>query len=89
MHVHIWPRRMRLVDAAKAAISVHASCVASSVATGVGVEVVVHPQRLPRSFVGPLGERRHDAPLVGGIDADEVETPALGDEGSESHAPSL
>ena len=89
MHVHIWPSRMRLVEAAKAAMSVHASCVASSVGDGRGVEVVVDPQRLPRAFVGLLGERRHHAPLVGGVDADEVEAPALGDEGSESHGPSL
>src|SRR5690554_1647197 len=35
MQVHIWPRRMRVVDAAKAAISDHASWVASSLGRGV------------------------------------------------------
>ena len=35
MHVHIWPSRMRAVDAANAAISVHASWVASSLGTGI------------------------------------------------------
>src|ERR1700733_7696093 len=34
MQVHIWPSLTRLVVAAKAAISVHASCVASCVGTG-------------------------------------------------------
>jgi hypothetical protein len=34
MHVHIWPSRMRDVVAPSAAMSDHASCVASSVATG-------------------------------------------------------
>src|SRR6185437_5642435 len=34
MQVHIWPSRTRLVAAANAAISVHASCVASWVGTG-------------------------------------------------------
>ena len=35
--------------------------------------------------VGALRELAHHPPLVGGFDADEVVTPALGDEGSESH----
>src|SRR5579859_1941808 len=34
MQVHIWPSRTRSVAAANAAISVHASCVASCVGTG-------------------------------------------------------
>jgi hypothetical protein len=34
MQVHIWPSRTRLVAAPNAAISVHASCVASSLGTG-------------------------------------------------------
>ncbi|GMA88354.1 hypothetical protein GCM10025868_36040 [Angustibacter aerolatus] len=34
MQVHIWPRRTREDAAANAAISVHASCVASSVGSG-------------------------------------------------------
>ena len=34
MQVHIWPSRTRPVTAAKAAISVHASWVASSLGTG-------------------------------------------------------
>ena len=35
MQVHIWPSRIRLVEAANAAIRVQASCVASSVGVGV------------------------------------------------------
>jgi hypothetical protein len=34
MHVHIWPSRIRVVEAANADISDHASWVASSVGTG-------------------------------------------------------
>ena len=52
---------------------------------GGRVEVVVDPDRLPRAVVGALGEPAHRVPLLGRVDADEVEAPALGEEGSESH----
>ena len=54
-----------------------------------GVEVVVDPDRLPRPGIGVLGEGVHRAPLLGRIDADEVMTPALGNEESEAHAAKL
>ncbi len=54
-----------------------------------GVEVVVDPQRGPGAVVGALGERVHDAPVFGGVDADEVEPPALGDEDAEVHGLTL
>ena len=54
-----------------------------------GVEVVVDPQRFPGSGIRLLSERVHRRPLLRGVDADQIESPALGDEGSESHRSSL
>ena len=85
MHVHIWPSRTRSVAAANAAISVHASWRGLVGGPRHGVEVVVDPHRLPRPRVGVPRDVAHDRPLLGGVDADEVEPPALGNEDSESH----
>src|SRR5690606_30552696 len=56
---------------------------------GRGVEVVVHPHRLPRPGVGTPGQVAHDLPVPLLLDPDEVESPALGNEHSESHARSV
>ena len=50
-----------------------------------GVEVVVHPDRLPRPGLRPLREPGHGGPLLGRLDADQVQPPALWDEDPESH----
>ena len=47
---------------------------------GNRVELVVDPDRLPVAGVGVLGEVVHGGPLLGGVDADEVVTPTLGNE---------
>ena len=52
---------------------------------GRGVEVVVDPDRLPRAGFRALREPGHRAPLLGRLDADQVEPPALRDEDPESH----
>ena len=45
---------------------------------GDGVEVVVDPDRGPvRVGVGVSGDSRHDAPVLPGVDPDEVLSPAL------------
>ena len=49
-------------------------------------DIVVVANRMPVDrVVGADGEVTHHPPLVGGIDAHEVEPPALGNEESESH----
>ena len=51
-----------------------------------GVEVVVHPQRVPDvSAVDIGGEIAHHPPVVTWFDSDEVESPALRDEHAEAH----
>ena len=52
---------------------------------GHRVEVVVHPDRVPRAGVGPLRDAAHRLPVLCRVDADQVVTPALGNEHSESH----
>ena len=51
---------------------------------GNGVEMVVDPGRLIAGGLDRGGDGGHGRPVVGGLDADQVETPALRDEGSES-----
>ena len=54
---------------------------------GHRVEVVVDPDRLPAAdLLGALGQARHHAPVLVGLDADEVHPPALGNKESEPHA---
>jgi hypothetical protein len=53
------------------------------------VEVVVDPDRLEAQVLGEPGDAEHRLPLVGGVDADEVVPPALGDEETEAHASTL
>ncbi len=86
MHVHICPIRMRLVVAANAAISVHASCVASSVGTGT----VWKWSYTQSDSHGPASAASARSFITGhwsaGLDVDEVVAPALRDKESESHA---
>src|SRR5690606_37663096 len=53
---------------------------------GDGMEVIEDPNRLPRvTSVDPLGEAKHGRPVLLGLDANQIETPALGDEDTEAH----
>ena len=54
---------------------------------GHGVEVVVHPQRIPRGVVGVCGELPHHRPLFFGGDVHQIESPTLRNEQSEVHGP--
>ena len=51
-----------------------------------GVEVVVHPQRFVSRRLDDLGDVDHGLPMIGPVDADQIESPSLRYECSESHA---
>ena len=87
MHVHIWPSRTRLVDAANAFIRLQASCVASPLGSGVEWKwsyTQIDSKASPSSacWARPLMTCQWSR----GLDAGEVLPPALGDEESEAHA---
>ena len=50
-----------------------------------GVEMVVDPDGIPRALVCTLRERVHHAPLLCGVDADKVKSPALRNKSSKLH----
>ena len=54
-----------------------------------GVEVVIDPDRFPRSGLGGVGYLEHGRPLLGCLDASQIESPALWDEQSEAHEKTL
>ena len=54
-----------------------------------GVEVVVHPQRVPRAVVGVGGQLTHHRPVFFGGNVNEIESPALRDEESKAHTLAL
>ena len=54
-----------------------------------GVEVVIDPDRFPRSGLGGVGYREHGRPLLDCLDASQIESPALWDEQSEAHEKTL
>src|SRR5690606_33031993 len=56
---------------------------------GRGVEVVVHPHRLPRPGLRLLREAPHGGPVLLRRDTHQIETPALRNEDPESHGASL
>src|SRR5690606_29418949 len=56
---------------------------------GRGVEVVVHPHRLPRTGLRLLREAPHGGPVLLRRDTHQIETPALRNEDPESHGASL
>src|ERR1700742_3121642 len=73
MHVHIWPSRTRLVGRFLGGL-------------GRGVEVVIYPHGLVRPGVRDARDVEHGVPVVLGVDAGEVQPPALRYEESKSHS---
>ena len=85
MQVHIWPSLTRLVAAANAAISVHASCVASCVGTGTVWKWSKTQIDSNGPSSGRLGDAEHGRPVVLSVDACQVEPPSLRHKKSKAH----
>ena len=77
MQVHIWPSFTRLVAAANAAISVHASCVASWVGTGTVWKWSKTQIESNGPVLGRLGHAEHGRPVLLRVDSGQVKPPPL------------